>query len=382
MRKSGFMLTVGFLIGSTIGVFAQTPPAQVGYKYSDSVDCTAVLNPATLKVKDDTTYKMNYLALSNVDKGKVNTNGDYLGEITGVFNLDAGNVQKSIGEDVSYSDQFYMAERWLTPDQLKTFEDCLKIKNRFNGLEIHVRTWDNDSVTLSGDYNVQTPMGEGPPAVAFRSKISISGVPSEQQALNQFPVNLYSSNTINVRLTRDPKKRFIFTAATGDPIYIELPVLAEDPCVAVNKKTGSCTTYYLAMNGGQKPNPTSGDLVAAFPITSFPSATVIATGHVGWLGGGSTNPPQTGSAGSTDYSWTVNMGNPTWHPLSLSALSPDTGLIYPFGSALRIGKVDKMALEVTFKQNSCLLFPDRPPLHPQCWLSSLVLLKIDQSGQN
>jgi hypothetical protein len=188
-----------------------------------------------------------------VDKGKINTRGDYLKAITGNFNLDAGGVQQSIGSNVDLHDQFYMAERWLTTDQLKAFEDCLKIENRVNGLEIHVRTWDNDSVTIVGDYQLST--GSGPPrGVAFRKNITIHGTKNDNEAKNKFPETLYPSNNFIVTLERNPKERFEFLASMSTPVDIRLPILAVDTCIVVNQKTGFSEIYYLSMSGGPTPS--------------------------------------------------------------------------------------------------------------------------------
>ncbi len=360
-------LISGLLACCAGGIFNCALADGVTYQDNNNSDCSVVLNPAELVIQSDQKYKMNYLAISENDRGKVNVGVDVIGKVTGTLGLDPGKVSSTVNQTVEKSDYFFLAARWLTDSQLNAYVKCLEIEHRAQGLALYVKSWSNDQVEIAGNFQ---PGGQEPQTIKnFQSLITIQGALNNKTAVGLFPANLTNQQPIDVIIQRDPHKRFLLYVKAFKPINITLPILAEDPCAVVDQRTGICRVYYKALHlEGLSPSIWT----STFPAFKSNGATIAVIGKVTW----STN--YYGTLGRAVYSWDTS--GSAKRNFGLGDLPIDGKGSVPLGDSVHIAKFQS-AVSVTIYPNSCEYVPPRtdPNLQKaQCAVDGVVFMTPDQ----
>lgn len=329
--------------------------------------CSVALQSAELVVERDQKYKYSYFATSEEQRAKVNVGIDVVGKLTGALGIDGGKVSSTVNQTMESSDQFYLAARWLPPEQITTYVQCLE-KTSNGSPTLYVTEWNNDEVRIQGFYR---PFPSMPQQIPLRNVLRIEGTQDDRAALAQFSATLNGNGNVDVRLVRarNPSKRFRLSASFLDKqISISLPILPEAPCLSVDQLTGACLQYAegFVFHGGP-----SSEYKKTFPPFTAKGATVRLFGSAVF------DPTaDRGAAGQANFSWTL--GSQTARPFEVAAM-PAGGGERPYDDSARFELAGHPPhVTVTIKQTGCARYGSPQTIPALCYLKGFVIVEPDR----
>lgn len=351
------------IIGTAMGTPSHAEP------YSDPYGCNVIaLAKADYVAASDAKYKMSYFQTSEDKRESANGAIDVPGQITGSFGLDKGRFSSAVNSSVDISEQRYLALRWLPPNQVQAWLECIKAKTSGKGLTLDVKSWDNDNVVLYGVF--QPAFGQSTEIKNFRQLIELTGVDDEGKMKLRFPNQITNQQVINVTVKRAKGMPFGLYVSTPDPVNINLPILPTEDCVLVDQSNGKCRQVIKKFNFSGAAGTST-----VFPLPILEAnqvATLNLVGSFGW------SPTMNGPSGTGGMNWRV--GNPNAdlpnRPLSLPTLPVDGGSV-PLYGAIFIGA--QGALSPTVVEMSITICHHNPPqaFSPTCSANGLAIFSLN-----